>query len=100
MPQGSVLRPLLLNIYINDLFFLTAKTNVCKYVDDTTFYACDSLFNLKIEHDSVLAIEWFECNYMKLNQDKRHLRGINMKVCGQMLVLAKFELSRTSWSQH
>ena len=27
-------------------------------------------FNLKIENDSVLAIEWFECNYMKLNQVK------------------------------
>ena len=25
------------------------------------------------KHDSVLAIEWFECNYVKLNQDKCHL---------------------------
>ena len=28
---------------------------------------------LTLEHDSVLAIEWFECNYMKLSQDKCHL---------------------------
>ena len=28
---------------------------------------------LRLEHDSVLAIEWFECNYTKLNQDKCHL---------------------------
>ena len=39
VPQGSVL---LFNIYINNLLFLTENTNVCNYVDDTTFYACDS----------------------------------------------------------
>ena len=27
----------------------------------------------KLEHDSALALEWFECNYMKLNPDKCHL---------------------------
>ena len=26
-----------------------------------------------LDHDFVLAIEWFERNYMKLNQDKCHL---------------------------
>ena len=26
-----------------------------------------------MEHDSHLAIEWFQSNYMKLNQDKCHL---------------------------
>ena len=45
------------------------------YADDTTFHACDrDLENLvrKLEHDSRLAIEWFESNYMKLNQYKCH----------------------------
>ena len=44
--------------------------------DDTTFHACDSdLENLiqRLEHDSMLAIEWFESNYMKLSNDKCHL---------------------------
>ena len=43
----------------------------------TTFHACDSnLENLvrRLEHDSMLAIEWFESNYMKLNKDKCHFR--------------------------
>ena len=27
----------------------------------------------RLEHDSLIAIEWFECNYMKLNRVKCHL---------------------------
>ena len=49
--------------------------NVCNYADGTTFHACDSdLGNLinRWEHDSLLAVEWFESNYMKLNEDKCH----------------------------
>ena len=76
VPQGSILGPLLFNIYLNDPFFITESTEVCNFADDTTFYACDknlsSLMN-RLEHDSFLAIEWFENNHMKLNQDKCHL---------------------------
>ena len=48
---------------------------MCNYADDTTFHACDldlkSLIT-RLEHDAALAIEWFESNYMMLNQDKCH----------------------------
>ena len=60
------------------------------------FCACDSDLHYlisKLEHDSVLAtIDWFEFNYMKLNQDKCHLLISGYKfesVCPQTLVLAK-----------
>ena len=55
---------------------MTELTDVCSFVNDTTFQACDSsledLVN-RLEHDAKLAIEWFDCNYMKLNQDKCHI---------------------------
>ena len=41
----------------------------------TLFHACDSdLKDLtRLENDSLLAFEWFQANYMKLNEEKCHL---------------------------
>ena len=43
---------------------------------DTTFFACDkdlgSLIN-RLQHDRFLAIESFQNNYMKLNENECHL---------------------------
>ena len=55
---------------------MTELTDVYNFADDTTFHVCDSsledLVNMP-EHDANLAIEWFDCSYMKLNEDKCHL---------------------------
>ena len=76
LPHGSVSGPLLFDIFLNDVFFLVDYTEVCNFADDTTFFACDkdlgSLIN-RLEHDSFLAVEWFQNNNMKLNEGKCHL---------------------------
>ena len=56
--------------------FFLLNLQVCNFADDTTFYACEKDLNHRInrlENDSFLAIEWFENNSMKLNDDKCHL---------------------------
>jgi hypothetical protein len=73
VPQGSVLGPILFNIYLNDLFY--ELFDVCNFADDTTLYACDmKLENIlnELEDNAHTAILWFENNYMKLNQSKCH----------------------------
>ena len=79
VPQGSVLGPLLFNLFINDLFYIV-KTDLCNYADDTTPYTCDmSLKALmdKLERAIDNALDWFRNNGMKLNSSK-----CKLMVCG------------------
>ena len=52
------------------------ETGICNLKDDAAPYNCDSNLKLvlgKLEHNSELAIAWFEMNYMKLSTAKYHL---------------------------
>ena len=60
VPQGSVLRLLLFNIYLNDLFMFLEETEICNYADDTTIYACGSNIEnviMHLENDALKIIE-------------------------------------------
>ena len=76
VPQGSILGPLLFNIYLCDLFLFLNEFTVVNYADDNTPFAIgqDNQSVIKqIEHNSNFLFQWLANNVVKANPHKSHL---------------------------
>ena len=82
VPQGSILGPLLFNIFLNDIFYFIRDVSIANYADDNTSYTTEknitSLLET-LEGETNILIDWFRINEMKPNEDKCHLLVINQE---------------------
>ena len=75
VPQGSILGPLLFNIFICDLFMFLPIDGIANYADDNTPYSTGNEIHVMsdLEQASDILSKWFIDNCLKANPDKCHV---------------------------
>ena len=82
VPQGTILGPLLFNVYINSLSAAVTKSELILFEDDAVLIVAASTpkeFNDALRHDSTLISDWYTNNKRTLNVSKTKLMLLGSK---------------------
>ena len=73
VPQGSILGPLLFNVFMNDIFYSIDENSLYNYADDNSLSFWDRSLPVvisKLEHNAETSLKWFTDNQMQANPSK------------------------------
>ena len=86
--EGSILRPILFNLFINDLFFFIKESELANFEDDNTIYVGRkdlTEFSEIFQKECETAINQFKTNNMIVNAD----------IFQSMIISSKKDLSKS-----
>ena len=110
--QGSILGPLLFNIFLADLFLIHSDIDIANFQGDKTSYLSAKNAIASLERALISLSIWFENNLLKGNGDKCHflvrtsrevslnVSNFKIKICNcEKLLGVKFD-SKLRFDQH
>ena len=73
VPQGSILGPLIFNIFLNDIFYFATESDLYNYADDNCVSVSHTEMNILssyLQSETQSMVKWFTDNSMSANAGK------------------------------